>query len=281
MRRSTWVMAVVSGACYCLMSLLLMAYCANYGLDRAFALHAAGWRTASPADVLVGLVLVMVVDFVQLLAESWQDGVAPAWRVGYTVLSVLGLYLAFRLLDAGKGLLRHSRRNLAGVLGDPEDVRGQRFALYLRPFRDDALQASVQQDRVFGLPLNRVLTSGRTEEEQIAAAFRRFGPMVAVGTPGELLPYVGAMRLYLRDDYLPMDRKAYEVFRASAQAALDDRGGPRAGRRPPCPRRPVTIASRHGSRRWCTSTRGGRRGTCRCRRRRSPPPRCGTTWRAR
>ncbi|HEX8866185.1 MAG TPA: hypothetical protein VF821_11065, partial [Lentzea sp.] len=42
--------------------------------------------------------------------------------------------------------------------------------------------------------------SSRTEEEQIALALRPAGRLVAVGRPGEPLPEVGALRLYLRDD---------------------------------------------------------------------------------
>jgi hypothetical protein len=39
-----------------------------------------------------------------------------------------------------------------------------------------------------------------TEEEQLAAAVEPVGPLVAMGRPGEALPEVGALRLYVTDD---------------------------------------------------------------------------------
>jgi hypothetical protein len=39
-----------------------------------------------------------------------------------------------------------------------------------------------------------------TCEEQVAEVFREFGPVVAIGRPGDVLPELGAARIYLADD---------------------------------------------------------------------------------
>jgi hypothetical protein len=58
--------------------------------------------------------------------------------------------------------------------------------LYLRSFSDDA-----RASKTVGM---------LTEEEQLVEALLPFGPVLAVGRPGESLPEVGATRLYLSDD---------------------------------------------------------------------------------
>ena len=58
--------------------------------------------------------------------------------------------------------------------------------LYLRSFTDDEAAG-----RRYGK---------LTEEEQLARALSWFGPLLAVGHPGERLPHVGAQRIYLADD---------------------------------------------------------------------------------
>ena len=57
--------------------------------------------------------------------------------------------------------------------------------VYLRSFDDDQTAAR--------------LSGGRTEEEHLAAMLYHIGPFIAVGRPGEVLPEVGAKRLYAND----------------------------------------------------------------------------------
>ena len=57
--------------------------------------------------------------------------------------------------------------------------------LYLRSFADDGCAA-----RRYG---------ALTEEEQLAKALAWVGPLLAVGRPGEVLPHVGAQRIYVAD----------------------------------------------------------------------------------
>ncbi len=71
--------------------------------------------------------------------------------------------------------------------------------LLLRAFRDDDAKAS----RVFNTPLGKILLARRFEQG-IAGGLSTFGPLIAVGKPGEELPEVGAARAYLTDkDWQP------------------------------------------------------------------------------
>jgi hypothetical protein len=146
---------------------------------------------------MLGL-LMMVDAFV--LGYHAQTATTTGWRIFYSLYAISLIYFGLGVLTAGKSLLRYSRRHLARLVSSPEILCGESFALYLRPFRNDALQSAVQQDRLAGLPVNNFFTSGRSEEEHVAVALKHIGPMVAVGMPGEQLPHVGALRMYLPRD---------------------------------------------------------------------------------
>jgi hypothetical protein len=129
----------------------------------------------------------MVVD--ALVLPTRLDDAPGGWRYFCILFPLLLLYFGFAVQRTGKNLLRLSRRHLARVIQSPSHLDREAFVLYLLTFRSDNLQAGV----VRGGPL----ASGRSEEEQVAQAVRAVGPMVAVGRPGESLPYVGAIRMYL------------------------------------------------------------------------------------
>jgi hypothetical protein len=59
--------------------------------------------------------------------------------------------------------------------------------LYLRSFGID---------KSTSYPLNGRMARYRTEEQQLARAFNAFGPLLALGRPGEQLPMLGAQRFY-------------------------------------------------------------------------------------
>ena len=67
------------------------------------------------------------------------------------------------------------------------------------------------------------LVSIRTEEEQLVQALREFGPVVALGAPGERLPRLGASRVYVEDaDWQPqvlalLGRAALVVIHVAAR----------------------------------------------------------------
>jgi hypothetical protein len=77
-------------------------------------------------------------------------------------------------------------------------LRGDRRApiLWLRSFLDDEavfVPEAEGEARAFG--------GRRTFEETVVAALARYGPVIAIGRPGEWIPPAGASRLYVGDDW--------------------------------------------------------------------------------
>jgi hypothetical protein len=70
-----------------------------------------------------------------------------------------------------------------------EDTRPP--VLYLRSFKDDPRVA--RQMGMSGADGFRITN----EESEIAAIFNKVGPVIAIGKPGEAMPYVGAARIYV------------------------------------------------------------------------------------
>jgi hypothetical protein len=88
--------------------------------------------------------------------------------------------------------------------------------LYLRSFSADDLTSHTVPGRTFA--------SYRTDEQQIARAFKTFGPVLAIGRPGEQLPMVGAARSYVSGDewqqiVLEMIKKAGLIVVAAGEGA--------------------------------------------------------------
>jgi hypothetical protein len=198
------------------MSLFALALCAYARSSR---------RLTSAASTLTGISLRIIGTAGCILALSlWTSSLllfifkahAPEWWI-YGYYGPLGMVLAGRAYDAGQDVLRFSRRHLTKIIRDPAQLDRESFGLYLRSFPKDALQATPQRLPLRGLmPLVRLFVTGRSEEEQIAAALKRsVGPLIAVGTPGEVLPYVGASRMYL-----PLDDWQGPVRRLLAQARM-------------------------------------------------------------
>ena len=66
--------------------------------------------------------------------------------------------------------------------------------LLLRSFQDDMLKAN----QYFPTPIGTI-SLHRRFEQGIAGSLGAFGPLIAVGKPGEELPQIGAARAYLSD----------------------------------------------------------------------------------
>lgn len=66
--------------------------------------------------------------------------------------------------------------------------------LLLRSFQDEMLKA----DQYFSTPIGSI-SLHRRFEQGIAGSFTAFGPLIAIGKPGEELPQIGAARIYLGD----------------------------------------------------------------------------------
>lgn len=125
----------------------------------------------------------------------WQPGDFSGSLTWDLYLVYVVPLLAFLL---GRVLRRRGRLHFATIISSSDDLGTRPFVLYLRSFEDDPeLARSPFQPvhpPVFHLQL---LISGRTEEEQLAAAVKRMGPLVAIGAPGDRHPYSGATRMYL------------------------------------------------------------------------------------
>ncbi len=155
-------------------------------------------RALGRAQVGGGYLLMVVGG---LLVFGGFSGLRPsvhksAWP--YLVGVLLAVAGALTLLLATK-LLRQGRKHLVSILSLGTVPAGD-FVIYLRSFTDDTRLTKVKlaQRSSTGPPVTVAVP--RTEEEQLRAAVRPFGQLVAVGRPGEALPELGAQRGYLRGD---------------------------------------------------------------------------------
>ncbi|WAL68664.1 hypothetical protein ORV05_13080 [Amycolatopsis cynarae] len=132
--------------------------------------------------------------------------VSTAQSRGYQLPLATQVFLlptGLAVLGAGLLILRFSRPRsvrdaVRALLAD-----GRRPVLYLRSFADDQTAARVDD----GANLNI-----HSREEQLAQVLRAFGPVIAVGKPGEPLPHLGAARFYLPyDDWQPAVLRLMEL----------------------------------------------------------------------
>jgi hypothetical protein len=100
-----------------------------------------------------------------------------------------------------------------GAVGINLRIRGQRYlaaaagqllagdprlpVVYLRSFEVDDVTANASDRCLFAADVVVAVTA----EEQVARAFTPVGPFVAVGQPGEVLPYLGAVRVYAGEEW--------------------------------------------------------------------------------
>ncbi|WP_052685208.1 hypothetical protein [Lentzea aerocolonigenes] len=94
-------------------------------------------------------------------------------------------------------VLKYSRPRSATSAAQTLRADWREPVLYLRGFGDDPEAAVV--DELPGM-LSTGLLSIHSREEHLIGALRAFGPVVAVGRPGEQLPHLGAARFYLPGD---------------------------------------------------------------------------------
>ncbi len=134
-------------------------------------LGAAGSRAAG--------VLLYVVAFVGIFlgGQAGFAGLAVSF-----VLAMVLIWVAARLLVRAKRQAAPNARTLLARDRRPPVV-------YLRSFTADRTTAK-----------GVTFSSWFTEEEQLVRVMRDVGPLVAIGEPGELLPSLGAARLYVGTD---------------------------------------------------------------------------------
>ncbi|MFD7658805.1 hypothetical protein ACFV4N_32925 [Actinosynnema sp. NPDC059797] len=164
-----------------------------------------GWKIAG-----VGLFLTAVgaaggvycsVNLVRLAFSLDRD---PPWEV--PLLMVMTTFMTL-ILRRGSQLKTIAFRYFAQPVPLPES--GKAFVLYLRSFKEDSHRGAAEELRVQPALLDlsplgvlyALLTSGKSAEESLVTCFRDMKPVIAVGSPGEMVPpAAGAQRVYLKKD---------------------------------------------------------------------------------
>jgi hypothetical protein len=143
--------------------------------SRAFILKALG---------IIFTFLTLAACFGAIIAGKSGESYALIISIVVGGLSGLLSYLASSAYIRGK---KHLAPSVEEKLA--QDTRPP--VLYLRSFRDEALDAAHGEQRISFLP------SLVTQEEELVEALEKIGPTVAIGQPNEPLPEVGAARMYV------------------------------------------------------------------------------------
>jgi hypothetical protein len=177
------------------------------------------WRPGAVRTWLAyrGLQVLVVALFPATFAVAVAGlSVESKWRSIAMVIGapILGLALLFPLLKASQRRRRQWRRvrapDAANVLAtDPRPP-----IVLLRAFRADGADANA------ALPADVPISF----EEFLVEPLRHYGPVVAIGRPGETLPPLGAYREYVADDW---QGRVSELLKTSGiiVAILDDTAG--------------------------------------------------------
>lgn len=108
----------------------------------------------------------------------------------------LGVVIASIAIVMGNGIIRFAKRIHAANVSAQMLARDSRPPiLYLRSFYDDAEMAQSPQ-KEDNSPFTLIFRVN-TAEEQLTKALRTVGPVIAIGKPGEKLPPLGAIRIYV------------------------------------------------------------------------------------
>ena len=116
------------------------------------------------------------------------------------VIATVAYYRAFRPIH----VLSPRQLRMAGVGGTNAlqslSTSSHPPILYLRSFDFDEQASAVSRWGELSESIGGGLVQDDTEEMKVVRALRRFGPVVAIGRPGEPSAPPGALRFYVRDD---------------------------------------------------------------------------------
>jgi hypothetical protein len=144
-------------------------------------------RFLQPVFALFGTAI-LVVSGICMLAGCFGSGIDWRLRIGLALGGAIASPVGAALLQFARQLA--ARDAIDAMLADRRPP-----VLYLRSFQDDPVAAEVPHREIgswFG--------AADTEEEQLAQVLSQIGPVVAIGKPGDLLPQLGASRMYVEDD---------------------------------------------------------------------------------
>lgn len=106
------------------------------------------------------------------------------------LLGPFGVGLAAQFMSGP--MIRRGRRILQPSAAEARTADTRRPILFLRSFRDDDAEIIARVDEKGNVSTDRL-------EEAISPPFSPYGPLVAIGKPGEPLPRFGAARAYFGD----------------------------------------------------------------------------------
>jgi hypothetical protein len=129
--------------------------------------------------------------------------------LGYTLLNIFGdllpIILGLLLAYVGVRLLNRGKRHFVpvGLISLQKDPRPP--ILYLRPFSEEGAVSQVSPNAInrgfaekgTWRSIALVFRFLDTYEQYIGYAFRKIGPLVAIGNPTDGLPHLGAYRIYV------------------------------------------------------------------------------------
>jgi hypothetical protein len=112
------------------------------------------------------------------------------------IVAIAGLAAAVAYIRWHRRAIRWGRRLLT-ISAEEVLQSDQPFVVYLRSFRDEDLPSTKPT-----LPIGARLAAyderlGERPEERLIIVAQGIGPMVALGRPGDLLPPIGAARIYI------------------------------------------------------------------------------------
>ncbi|WP_330279131.1 hypothetical protein OHO83_09105 [Streptomyces sp. NBC_00569] len=165
-----------------------------------------GWalRTASWAMRLAGTAVLILAVLGMKSVSTIPDLPGyhgPPWYILLVIFLLVGTGGAAVLVFASVPTMK-ANRYLANIVTSPEHISSGSYVLYLRPFDQDAGASEAtplgKNLNFFNNPGTWIMQSHRSHEERISALFAEFGPLLAVGSPGEQVPGgAGAARMYL------------------------------------------------------------------------------------
>lgn len=169
---------------------------------RGWALRAAGWAMRLGGAVIL-LLTVLGLRSVGSITE-WPGYHGPPWYVLLVAFLLAGIAGAAVIRFASIPAMRGSQY-LANIITSPAGMSEGSYVLYLRPFSQDAGASALTPRHgnlnFFNSPGTWIAQSNRSHEERLSALFAEFGPLLAVGSPGEQVPGgAGASRMYLPVD---------------------------------------------------------------------------------
>lgn len=129
----------------------------------------------------IGFTLVFAAHFLRLLIRTEGE---PSWSTGFwlALLGPLAFYF-YKVWNEGTSALQERRKAIPAKAKLATDKRPP--FLYLRSFRQDA-------------KAQRSLSGSSDHEIKMINLFEQFGPVIAIGHPGDELVPLGAARLYVR-----------------------------------------------------------------------------------